>query len=70
LADVRNIWDKIQTKIIALNDLARYAYHISVSVGFTFFDDSDPQTSAELIAVADTNMYQGKMETRRDTNGR
>jgi len=70
LADARNIWDKIQTKIIALNDSARYAYHISVSVGFTFFEVSDPKTAAELIAVADTNMYQGKMETRRDTNGR
>ena len=68
--DARNIWKKIQTKIAAVNDSQRYDYNVGLSVGFTFFDASDPKTSEELIAVADSNMYQGKMKARKNAHGR
>ena len=64
LEDARKIWAKIHAQIRAVDEAGQCEYPLGACAGFARFDVHNPQTSAELIAFADEDMYRMKTEKK------
>lgn len=58
------LWNKIEEDIQAFNLSGASPFKISMSRGFAEYDPDDPVPLAELVNLADTEMYQFKQQRR------
>lgn len=60
----RGLYDRLQGEITRINSTGRCRHPIALSVGVAAFDPARPTSLADLLELADRNMYLNKLSRR------